>query len=39
MRVPERYRWAYLVASAREAAVSHGLSEVVYTEAKRHLAI
>ena len=37
--VPEPYRWAYLVASAREAAISHGLSEVVYTEAKRHLAI
>ncbi len=39
MRVPEPYRWAYLVAAAREAAISHGLSEVVYTEAKRHLAI
>ena len=37
--VPEPYRWAYLVGAAREAAVSHGLSEVVYTEAKRHLAI
>ena len=37
--VPEPYRWAYLVASAREAAISHGLSEVVYTAAKRHLAI
>jgi hypothetical protein len=38
-KVPEPYRWAYLVAAAREAAVSHGLSETVYTEAKRHLAI
>ena len=37
--VPEPYRWAYLVAAAREAALSNGLSEVVYTEAKRHLAI
>ncbi len=39
MKVPEAYRWAYLVGAAREAGVSHGLSEVVYTEAKRHLAI
>ena len=37
--VPEPYRWAYLVAAAREAGVSHGLSETVYTEAKWHLAI
>ena len=37
--VPEPYRWAYLVAAAREAALSHGLSEVVYTEARQHLAI
>ena len=33
------HRWAYLVAAAKEAAVSHGLSQTVYTEAKRHLAI
>ena len=39
MRVPEPYRSAYLVASAREAAVCHGLSEVVYIEARRHLTI
>ena len=33
------HRWAYLVAAAKEAAISHGLSQTVYTEAKRHLAI
>ena len=38
-RAREPHRWAYLVAAAKEAAVSHGLSQTVYTEAKRHLAI